>query len=291
MRLSPALQDALNSHFNTSVMPGYASSGDINQAARIEAGSESYFVKWHPQSPPQMFTTEAQGLELLASANAIKVPQVVYVAEAEGEVPAYLVLEWLEQERPRDQQVAAEKLGEGLAALHGTHGDQHGLDHDNYIGRLPQANRQNTNWADFYAEQRILAQLEQARKVGRLPKEREDLLMQLIQKMPDLIPPDAAPSLLHGDLWGGNYSYIAGNTPVIYDPAVYYGHREIDLAMTALFGGFPQRFYKAYHAAYPLDAGYQERQALYQLYSLLVHLTLFGGGYGVQVDAVARRYL
>src|SRR5262249_30074521 len=142
----------------------------------------------------------------------------------------------------------------------------------------------------FYRDHRIGFQMELARQGGRLSAERERLLDKLMLKLPDLLP-DAPASLLHGDLWGGNYSITANDTPIVYDPAVYYGHREVELAFTELFGGFPARFYQAYQAVYPLDAGYQERKALYQLYPLLVHLNLFGESYGRQVDEIVRHYV
>lgn len=286
MSLPADIQHAIESHLNTAVVSSrWIGGGDINEAAQVETASEKFFVKWNPHSPPGMFTAEARGLNLLASAGTLKVPQVILSSE----MPAFLALEWLPIERPKNPTVFADHLGEGLARLHQTTQGKHGLDHDNYIGRLHQSNTPTQSWAAFYRDQRIRVQMGIARQNGRLNPERERLLERLCEKLPGILP-DVSPSLLHGDLWSGNYSGITGDLPVIYDPAVYYGHREVEMAFTELFGGFPGRFYEAYNAAFPLDKGYMERKALYQLYPLLVHLNLFGEGYGSHVDSIARRY-
>ncbi|HLA42631.1 MAG TPA: fructosamine kinase family protein, partial [Aggregatilineales bacterium] len=216
--------------------------------------------------------------------------EVILLHEAKDGIPAFLLLEWLSPERPRHADALAEKLGEGLAALHQRTQANHGLDHDNYIGSLPQHNQEESSWAVFYRDHRIRAQGEIARQRGRLPASREKLLNALLEEIP-LIVPDVSPSLLHGDLWGGNYMAGVNDTPVIYDPAVYYGHREVEIAFTELFGGFPKRFYDAYNAIFPLDAGYHKRKALYQLYPLMVHMNLFGGGYASQVDSIMQQYI
>lgn len=267
--------------------------GDINQAARFEADGVRYFVKWSRNAPPTMFPAEAHGLRLLRDAGVIRVPAVIAQGDAGDDHPAFLVLEWVEtggSGRRRDD--VMDIFGEALAALHRHESGRHGLDHDNFIGRLPQPNTLSGSWAAFYRDQRIGFQMELARKAGRLPGRREDLLTRLMDRLPDLLD-DATvpPSLLHGDLWGGNYLVDAQGQPVLIDPAVYYGHREMDLAMTELFGGFSRRFYDAYDGVYPIDAGYAERRDLYQLYYILVHLNLFGESYGGQVDSLARRYV
>jgi fructosamine-3-kinase len=178
-----------------------------------------------------------------------------------------------------------------LAALHRHTAEQHGLDQDNFIGRLPQPNTPGDSWAAFYGQHRIGFQMELARQRGRLPKRREDLLTRLIARLPDLLDDTAIqPSLLHGDLWGGTYLIDDRGQAVLIDPAVCYGHREMDLAMSELFGGFSGRFYDAYAAAYPPD-GYPERRALYQLYYILAHLNLFGESYGGRVDSLAAHYV
>jgi fructosamine-3-kinase len=263
------------------------SGGDINRAARIDVNGARYFIKYKHNAPPRFFEAEAHGLSLLRDAGAIRVPQVI--AYSDEHQPAYLILEWLERARPSAH--FAEKLGRALAAQHRIRAAVHGLDRDNYIGELPQSNTPMPHWVDFYREQRLLPQIAIARTRGVLPPQRENLLKRLLEKLDELINSDIPPSLLHGDLWGGNYLCGVGDEPVIYDPAVYYGNREIELAFTELFGGFPAGFYAAYREVYPLDAGYEHRRALYQLYPLLVHLNLFGEGYGGQVDGVCRRYV
>lgn len=270
------------------VRPEYG--GDINQAARIEAGGTPYFVKWHQNAPPQMFSAEAHGLRLLAEADAIRVPAVIAWGEAEDSCPAFLLLEYIETGGRATWQTM-EHFGAALAELHRHTAPRFGLDRDNFIGRLPQPNTPAQSWAAFYAEQRIGFQMALARRNGRLPPRREKLLTRLIERLPDLLDDEAiVPSLIHGDLWGGNYLVDAQGQAVLIDPAVCYAHREMDLAMSELFGGYPPRFYEAYFAAYPAP-GYPERRALYQLYYILAHLNLFGESYGGRVDAIAAHYV
>ncbi len=270
------------------VRPEYG--GDINQAARIEVGGTAYFVKWHAHAPAQMFPAEAHGLRLLASANAIRVPAVIAWGEAEGDCPAFLLLEYIETGGRATTQTM-ERFGAALAELHRHTAEHFGLDRDNFIGRLPQPNTPSESWAVFYAEQRIGFQMALARRNGRLPARREKLLTRLIERLPSLLDDGAIiPSLIHGDLWGGNYLVDVQGQAVLIDPAVCYAHREMDLAMSELFGGYSPRFYEAYFEAYPAP-GYPERRALYQLYYILAHLNLFGESYGGRVDAIAAHYV
>lgn len=231
-----------------------------------------------------MFATEAKGLQLLATATDLKIPQVITVSEE----PAYLVLEWLEGGRKTPS--TDSMLGERLAALHLNHANKHGLDHDNFIGRLHQPNAQTTSWAAFYGEQRIRAQMNIARRDNNLSSGLERKLEILIKRLPDLVP-DTDASLMHGDLWRGNVMVLAGGHPSIIDPAVYYGHREVELAMTEVFGGFSQEFYDAYNSVYPIDKGYNRRRSLYQLYPMMTHMNLFGGGYTSRVQSIVREYI
>ncbi len=263
--------------------------GDINQAARIVVGGVVYFVKWNVSAPPEMFPTEAHGLRLLGAADALRVPRVVAHGAAEDGAPAFLVLEYIETGRKGDAETMA-RFGEGLAALHRHTAEQFGLDRDNFIGRLPQPNTPAPDWATFYRDRRIGYQMALARKLGRLPKRREDLLTRLMERLPELLPDDVPASLIHGDLWGGNYLVDANGQAVLIDPAVCYAHREMDLAMSELFGGFSARFYDAYQAAWPTP-DYADRRALYQLYYILVHLNLFGESYGGRVDSIAAHYV
>jgi fructosamine-3-kinase len=294
MMLPAALQDAIAGHVGAPVedaQPVYG--GDINQAAHFRAGGARYFVKWHTDAPPDMFPAEAHGLRELAAAEAIRVPAVIAQGDETGDCPAFLVLEWIEtgSKHGSGSRDTMARFGEALAALHRHTAAQHGLARDNFIGRLPQPNPQAASWVAFYCDQRIGFQMELARQRGRLPSRRERLLTRLMDRLDDLLDDDEiVPSLLHGDLWGGNYLVDDQGDAVLIDPAVCYGHREMDLAMSELFGGFGVRFYEAYRAAYPLD-GYNDRRALYQLYYILVHLNLFGESYGGRVDSIAAHYV
>ncbi len=262
--------------------------GDINHAARLDLLDGAVFLKWNRGVPPDFFAAEAAGLAALRATGTVRVPDVLAV----GASPAFLALEWIEPGgRGLLTAACAERLGRELAALHAVTSDRHGFATANYIGSLPQSNRQTASWAAFYRDERIGAQMAIARRGGALPPARERALERLQARLPTFLD-DAAimPGLLHGDLWGGNFMLAADGSPVLIDPAVYYGHGEVDLAMTELFGGFPPAFYAAYREVHPLD-GYAERRLLYQLYPLLVHMNLFGGGYASQVDAIVRHYV
>jgi fructosamine-3-kinase len=269
---------------------------DISTAARVEAGGRSILVKW--QGRPQavqpgwldVFAAEAAGLRLLARAGALRVPEVLRTG-AGGDGPAYILMEWIEWGNAGHQQVGV-ALGEGLAALHRSLGPQYGLDHGNYCGATPQDNRWCASWVEFYGTRRLGWQMALARRRGLLPAARRRGLERLIDRLDEWIGDEACqPSLLHGDLWGGNWLVAQGGEPVLIDPAAYYGDREAELAMCRLFGGFPGAFYAAYDAAWPPAAGRADRIPLYQLYHLLNHLNLFGESYGSSVDAIWRRYV
>jgi fructosamine-3-kinase len=265
--------------------------GDINQSAKVVCQRRPYFVKWNLQAPADMFPTEAHSLQLLDEANAVRVPRVIAQGDADGDCPAFLVLEWIETGSKYGSGQALADFGAALAALHRHTGDQHGLDRDNYIGRLPQPNTPSARWSTFYRDQRLGYQMELARRGGRLPRHREDVLTRLMDRLTDLLDDKMIPpSLIHGDLWGGNYMIDNRNCAVLIDPAVCYGHREMDLAMSELFGGFSPSFYDAYFEAYPAP-DYPERRALYQLYYILAHLNLFGETYGPRVDSIAAYYV
>lgn len=263
--------------------------GDINQAARIETVRRPYFVKWNSMPPPRFFECEAAGLALLAATDTARVPQVIGAGDVPGTGAAFLILEWIDTGQKGSR--SAEALGRQLARMHQVAQGQYGLDHDNYIGLMPQPNKQSGSWLEFFRTQRLGAQREFAAKAGLLPPQRAERLDRLIETLDKWIDEtQCQPSLLHGDLWGGNW--MAGNVgdPILVDPAVYVGDREAELAMTSLFSGFPQPFYAAYNEVFPLAPGYEARQPIYQLYHLLNHLNLFGEGYGGSVDAVLNRY-
>jgi fructosamine-3-kinase len=259
--------------------------GDINAAARVETPDARYFVKWNFHPRPRLFEAEARGLNLLAGAAALRVPRVVAVIEQ----PAALVLEWIDP--GANKAAAAEALGRGLARQHQSTAPAYGLDHDNYIGSTPQPNTPARSWIEFYRDRRLGAQRELAQRNGHLTPNRARQLDRVMERLDQWIAEAAvSPALLHGDLWGGNTLIDAQGSPVLIDPAVYYGDREAELAFTELFGGFGARFYAAYAETWPLERGYADRRDLYNLYHLLNHLNLFGESYGGAVDAILRHY-
>lgn len=265
--------------------------GDINEAAQLTLNDgRSLFLKYNPFPLPKLFEVEARGLEILREASALRVPQVYAVGEVEDTYPAYILMDWIPAERSSTRGRSVMKdFGLGLAHLHERHAPRHGLDHDNYIGSLPQYNGREDSWATFYRDRRLGVQRDLARERNRLPRSRERLLDSLMERIERFVPEGEA-SLLHGDLWGGNY-LISSGQPVLIDPAVSFGHREVELAFTELFGGFPEEFYRGYNEGWPIDPDYEDRRPLYQLYPLLVHLNLFGESYGRQVDSILHRYV
>lgn len=262
--------------------------GDINDAFAVSlADGRRVFVKTHASADRAMFPAEARGLRWLSEARALRIPEVLAVSDGGG--PAFLALEYLESARPR--RGFDEELGRGLAALHCFGAPGFGLDHDNFIGRLPQDNTPADSWPAFYAQARLGAQLELAQKRGLADAALARRFDQLFSRLDALVGPAEPPARLHGDLWGGNLHIDDQGAPCLIDPAVYGGHREMDLAMMKLFGGFGDRVFSAYNEAYPLAAGHAERVPLYQLYPLMVHVNLFGRGYLGSVERALSRYL
>lgn len=260
--------------------------GCINTSLRLRDPRRTFFVKLNEAHRLDMFQAEAAGLTDLAATRTLRVPRPVCAGQAQGR--AYLVLEYLELGRPgRDGPVLA---GQGLAALHRHTGRQFGWRRDNTLGATPQPNDPLPDWVAFWRERRLGFQLRLAARNGYRGR-LQDQGQRLLEGLPALLGHAPAPSLLHGDLWGGNLGYDPTGQPVIYDPAVYHGDREADLAMTELFGGFPASFYDAYREAWPLDPGYAARRVLYNLYHVLNHLNLFGGGYLGQAQGMLERLL
>lgn len=257
------------------------SGGDINQAHAVElSDGRKLFVKHNADSPAGMFAAEAEGLAWLAETGALCVPEVVAVGED------FLVLELIEPGRPGAR--FDEELGRGLARLHQSGAAAFGHPRHNFIGRLPQDNSPEPDWPSFYRERRLGPMLERARSL--LGRELCAAFERLLSRLPELVGPAEPPARLHGDLWGGNLHVTAAGAPCLIDPAVYAGHREVDLAMMKLFGGFGPRVFAAYDEAFPLSPGHGERTALYQLYPLLVHVNLFGQGYVGSVRSALARY-
>ena len=261
--------------------------GCINKAFVLTGQGQRFFVKLNRAGQMPMFEAEAAGLEELRGAGALRVPgPICWGTHTDS---AYLVLEYLQM--GRDNPGSGERLGRGLALLHGIGQSEFGWRMDNTIGSTPQPNKPMGDWVEFFRRQRLLFQLELAARNGfarDLRAQGELLADRLDAFFSDYRP---RPSLLHGDLWSGNWAADENGGPVIFDPAVYYGDRETDLAMTELFGGFPARFYAAYREAWPLDEGYSTRKTLYNLYHILNHLNLFGQGYLGQARRMLDRLL
>ena len=270
----PAIEHALGGKI---VAMDAVAGGDINQAheARLADG-RTIFVKSNADAPATMFEAEARGLAWLVQTRALRVPAVI----AQG--PDFLVLERIRSGRRRPD--FDEELGRGLAALHRAGAPNFGLDHDNFIGRLSQANAPLATWTDFYRERRLLPQLRLAIDAHLASPAIRRGHDRLIARLEELVGPPEPPARLHGDLWGGNAMVDERGMPCLVDPAVYGGHREVDLAMMRLFGGFGPRVFAAYAESFPLAPGHEERVPLYQLYFLMVHVNLFGGSYVASVE-------
>ena len=267
------------------------SGGDINEATRIElSDGRRAFVKTNLNAPRGMFPAEARGLGWLREAQAIRLPQVYAVCrdDATGQA-AYLVLEWIEPGHAAAD--FDERLGQGLAQLHQTQAPSFGFDSDNFIGSLPQDNQREACWTEFFWKRRLEPQVKRAVESRRLDTSTRHAFERLALRLPELFPVIEPPARLHGDLWGGNLHIDSGGQPCLIDPAVYGGHREMDLGMMQLFGGFSARTLAAYAECYPLAEGFEQRVALTQLYPLLVHVNLFGGGYAASVKKAVQRYI
>ncbi|HMO40034.1 MAG TPA: fructosamine kinase family protein [Saprospiraceae bacterium] len=262
--------------------------GDISVARRLETNRGTFFLKMNeaPQAHA-LFAAEAAGLELLARAYALRLPAVQGHSTAEHGPVGWLLLEYIES-GPRSADFWS-RFGESIATLHRTRHAQFGLATDNFIGSLPQSNRPHSQWCTFYIEERLLPQIRLAETQAHFSTADHQLFEQLFVQLPTLLP-DEPPALIHGDLWSGNFLSDEHGAPVLIDPAVCFASREMDLAMTRLFGGFDPLFYQAYQQAFPLLPGHEERQDLYQLYYLLVHVNLFGGGYVQSVRQILRRF-
>jgi protein-ribulosamine 3-kinase len=263
--------------------------GSINACYRWPRPGDAgpMFVKVGARASQDAFTAEADGLRQLHAARVLRVPRVL--ASGVADTAAFLALEWIEGGRP--DAACERRLGEGLAALHTITAPRFGWRRDNTIGRTPQANEWSADWTEFFRDRRLRPQLALAER-GRFPRRLIERGARLLEALPALLQghrPRA--SLLHGDLWGGNWLASSNGEPVLFDPAVYYGDRETDLAMTRLFGGFGAAFYRAYESAAPLPAGATLRADLYNLYHVLNHANLFGGGYAAQAQSSIDRLL
>ncbi len=261
--------------------------GCINSTFTVSDHQQRYFVKLNNAQLFDMFEAEAAGLNQIAASNSIRVPAVICAGISGNQ--SYLVLQHLNFIHGDDR--SHQQLAFDLAQMHKHYQQQFGWVRDNTIGTTPQHNKQTSNWIEFWRSERLGFQLQLAASngyAGQLQKLGDQLISDLDYFFAGYSP---QASLLHGDLWSGNYAIVADGCPIIFDPAVYYGDREADIAMTELFGGFNRQFYHAYQEAFPLDDGYQVRKSLYNLYHLLNHLNLFGGGYLGQAEAMLDRLL
>ena len=265
------------------------SGGCISDAFKVTTVEGlNYFLKYNPSISNDMFVKEANGLKELSKANAIRIPEVLSFDED------YILLEYIPTGSKNKN--FFEDFGRNFAEMHKFTSDSFGFYEDNYIGSNPQKNipneKEKTSWVDFYFNKRILNQFQLAEKLGNSTPELRKRISNLENKIEDIIGNTTEkPSLLHGDLWAGNYMVDENGNAVLIDPAVYYGHREADLGMTKLFGGFSSEFYNAYNERFPLEDGYDYRENIYKLYHVLNHLNLFGGGYYSQALSLIKFYI
>lgn len=265
----------------------FKSGGCINNALKLITTDGDYFLKWQSGIPEDMFQKEAEGLKLLAKTGAIEIPEVI--AYGNMEEKHYLLMENIESAKASSNYW--EDFGTALATMHQNNSDENfGLDHDNYIGKLPQPNDVRENWIDFFIQQRLEFQLRLAIESRMVSKTFVERYRRFYNLLSELLPVDK-PALLHGDLWSGNVLVGNDGKVCLIDPAVYYGHREIELAFTHMFGGFGYKFYASYDATYPLDPGFDERIEIYNIYPHMVHVNLFGQSYLNGVESVLKKYL
>jgi fructosamine-3-kinase len=276
--LEKEIQKQLSDHTGKNITlfaPSPLGGGSINRAFRLRTSAGDFFLKYNlKETYPGMFEKEARGLRLLRQTKTIGIPEVI--ATGHSDTHSFLLLEYLEA--GKEVREYWEDFALNLARLHRYSTESFGLDHDNYIGSLPQHNASHSRWVDFFIEQRLEVQLKRARDKGMADAALCKSFERLYLRLPQILP-EEKPSLLHGDLWSGNYLPGPEGRACLIDPAVYYGHREMDIAMSKLFGGFHFRFYAAYDQAWPMQPGWQGRMDICNLYPLMVHVNLFGGGY------------
>ncbi|MEC4804037.1 MAG: fructosamine kinase family protein [Jaaginema sp. PMC 1079.18] len=259
--------------------------GCINQSYAVSDGARTFFVKLNSPSQLEMFLAEEKGLQEMYNTQTIRVPQPLCTGASDRH--SYIILEWLEFGSGNSQ--SWQTMGRQLAAMHQYKGTKKfGWEINNTIGSTPQINEWSDDWSEFFAVKRIGYQLRLAKRKGGSFPDTNTVVEAVREKLRSRQP---QPSILHGDLWSGNAACTVDGEPVILDPATYWGDREADIAMTELFGGFPAPFYQGYNAVWPLDDGYRQRKSLYNLYHILNHFNLFGGGYGSQAQSTIDRVL
>lgn len=262
--------------------------GCINNAMKLSTTAGDYFLKWNASAPNDLFLKEAAGLkELQLSGSSLIIPKVICAKETDS-LPGLLLLEYL---NPAANHTGFdERLGRGIAMLHRKTADAYGFHHSNYCGSTIQDNTWTDKWPVFFAERRIWKLVQQIRSLRGMASEELKIYEKLVERMPQLLAHQTVPSLIHGDLWSGNFMH-AEHGPALIDPACYYADREMELAMMQLFGGFSVQVWNAYQNEFPLPDGWRGRIRLYQLFHVLNHYLLFGGSYGRQALEIAKEYL
>jgi fructosamine-3-kinase len=263
------------------------SGGSVNQSYAISTSESTFFIKINQKEKlPNLFEKEQSGLNVLRANTNLKVPFPLIVGSFESHT--FLILEFIESAKPKPD--FWETFGRGIAKLHRKTASQFGYGEENYVGSLRQENRKTADWTTFFIEQRLKTQIRLANENNRLDLQINRYFLELFDSLEGVFP-EEPPALLHGDLWSGNFLCTREGQAAIMDPAVYYGHREMDLAMSHLFGGFDSRFYQAYDAAFPLGKGWEKRIEICNLYPLLVHVNLFGVAYTKRLKSVLKRIL
>ncbi|GEN85427.1 fructosamine kinase family protein [Oceanobacillus sojae] len=265
------------------------SGGDINQAYYIKTEKQEYFVKANRNTADDFFQVEADGLERIRSTQAIAVPEVYYYDKSSSNKEMVLIMEWIQGEKTATTE---QQLGEQLASMHLTdRSAQYGLGKPTYIGKLPQTNGWYSDWVEYFRDHRLQLQLDLSVKFNRMNQKRRLKLETLIRDLDKYLPNQPRVSLLHGDLWGGNWITGQAGKPYLIDPSVLYGDHLFELAFTELFGGFSEVFYSKYKEILSLEDYYEEVKPIYQLFYLLVHLNMFGEAYGAVVDRILKKYI
>jgi protein-ribulosamine 3-kinase len=262
--------------------------GDINRAALLTCkDGRQLFIKYNKgERATDMLRTELLGLTLLGASKVIGVPKTLGHDEA-PDGWAYLLMEYVVS--GHKSRFFWADFGRALATMHSSTAERFGFGHDNYIGTLPQSNTRHDSWADFYTEERLIPQVRMAMGKGAFGPNELKQMENLGKKLNEICPKEA-PALIHGDLWGGNFLCNEASKPILIDPSACYAHREMDMAMTRLFGGFEPLFYNHYQEAYPLEPGFEDRMQIYQLYYILVHFNIFGGDYAQQAKQILKQF-
>lgn len=260
--------------------------GCINSASKAFTNKGCFFIKWNSEAPENIFIAEAEGLKALKKATSIlKTPELFLATQVTESTPGVLITEYLEPGKANDY-----KLGEGLAEVHRFTSAYFGFECSTYCGATPQENKWRASWVDFYSENRLQFLIELIEKGRGISLVEKNTYLTLFEKLPELLPQQSKPALVHGDLWSGNYmNTMLG--PSILDPACSFSDREFEFGITKMFGGFSTQFWDAYHQSYPLEPGWKERNLLYQLYHYLNHYYLFGGGYARSAMQIAKRFI